>query len=339
MRGVATRPSMCLSLLLVAILFPARGFARFGHQATPEPSVLLRAIANARLQMPPFSVTLQIVGRNRIGGASRTYEVLSSEQRRRFWQVDENSARTRSIFDGKQIIYFDGKDSVNLRDVSNPMGDYLFNPRILGVTTIYFPDHTVEYCLGLTQAGDILLVGDDKVDGLPVWHCRVDDPRGYQFDYWIQKSDELQVLRSIFTSESSRRVTESKYTNPSFLPLPTVAETRRFANDEEIAFTQITVVEMQKDITIPEETWTLAGLDLPIGTPVADIEKHVRVGYWDGQGLSEFPPTPQQVVAMQEELEEPGPSRSIWQWVLTANVILVGVLLALVAMRQWNRAA
>jgi hypothetical protein len=44
------------------------------------------------------------------------------------------------------------------------------------------------------------------------------------------------------------------------------------------------------NVPVDPASWTLAGLGMQIGTPVADDRTHRLIGYWNGAGVSESPP-------------------------------------------------
>jgi hypothetical protein len=50
---------------------------------------------------------------------------------------------------------------------------------------------------------------------------------------------------------------------------------------------------LRYNVPIDSEVFTLAGLDMPVGTEVVDSRIHRRIGYWTGSGLSEKRPATQ----------------------------------------------
>jgi hypothetical protein len=40
------------------------------------------------------------------------------------------------------------------------------------------------------------------------------------------------------------------------------------------------------DVPIEPKAFTLAGLGMPVGTPVVDVRIHQRIGYWNAKNLS-----------------------------------------------------
>jgi peroxiredoxin len=59
------------------------------------------------------------------------------------------------------------------------------------------------------------------------------------------------------------------------------------------------------DVEIEEATWTLAGLNMPVGTTVTDARINRSLGYWNGSGLSQrFPPKNAQPTAATFTLSE-----------------------------------
>ena len=146
-------------------------------------------------------------------------------------------------------------------------------------------------CLGYQKAKSVTLVGPEQVRGKSTWHVRVVDSNEQQRDFWIEPVAGFPVHRQEFSTNSGigncrTEVYCGDNSRCSWLPSRVETKYDNRLNRE------VTVSNVEFDVRIPPETWTFAGLDLLIGTPIADLRIHQRIGYWDGAGLSQdLPPS------------------------------------------------
>ena len=198
------------------------------------------------------------------------------------------------MFDGTFFLHFDGKDSATITVPPKwPGVDYLFDPRTLGLSGSYLADETVPSCLGYQNAKSVTLVGLEPVRGKSTWHVRVVDSYEQQLDFWIEPVAGFPVHRGRFSTKEGLNQNQSEVycgENPRFPWLPSRVETQYYCQGKPTDATrEVTILKAEFDVRIPPETWTLAGLDLPIGAPVSDLRVG-RLGYWNGEGLSQDPP-------------------------------------------------
>ena len=135
---------------------------------------------------------------------------------------------------------------------------------------------------------------------------------------------DFRVYRYDFSIPGVKRnSTISYYENDDYPWLPNRVETRYYNGDgQETSRRLIVIVESEGGVNQPDDTWGLAGLELPIGVPVSDLRIGQRIGYWDGHGLSELPVNTD---------PQPLPSRTpiflICGFVISTGVIVLGIFL------------
>ncbi|MGA2255233.1 MAG: protein kinase, partial [Thermoguttaceae bacterium] len=261
--------------------------------AQPDPIVLLRAVEKARLGVPPGRLVIGSHFKEGEVDNNCRLEVVFDGDKRQFRYESPNSAKIRTMFDGTSFLHFDGTDSATISDPARwQWADYLFDPRTLGLTGSYLANETLTLCLGYQKAKSVTLVGPERVRGKSTWHVRVVDSYEQQLDFWIEPVAGFPVHRLEFsTSEGFNQIRGEVYCgdNPRFPWLPSRVETKDYCQGKPMGTREVTISKADFDVPIPPETWTLAGLDLPIGTPVTDLRVG-RLGYWDGRDLSQAPP-------------------------------------------------
>lgn len=263
---------------------------------TVEPLALLQGVENARLQLPPcrIDLTVEYVSEPTIHNTHHL-GIIFARDRRRFEQSVGKTTESRSIFDGTQALIF-SEGSATLRDMAQATPDYLFDPRMLGITTTYHWDGGVRSSLGYMNATSVALVGKEVIDGKTTWHVSVLDSYKQKLDFWIEPRVGFPVLRHEFSIGHQRNVTTSQYegadSRGASAVLPRRSKTESFLDGRLADVRTVTVERVEEGISVEPSTWTLAGLEMPRGTPVSDIRTHQRMGYWDGSALVSEPPWP-----------------------------------------------
>lgn len=197
-------------------------------------------------------------------------------------------ARYVTVYDGKTVWRYretDGKQDGTVIDEPGRSATYLFDPRCLGLRTHLFASSTAENCLGLNQPKSIKLIGKEALDGAPAWHVQVHTRYDELLDFWIDEAVPARVVKHA----KGKDVVLSKYSGRNPIPIEvTATEQGRRSVPSVTRFVQ---TRAELDVPIDATTFTLAGLGMPVGTPVSDIRIHRRIGYWTGTGLSENLPT------------------------------------------------
>lgn len=280
---------------------------------SPDPMVLLQGVEQSRLQIPASRLTAEMVYTNSLASVSKQLVVEFDGNKRRYISSETKSG---DLFDGSQAICFDGKNSVTLRDTSDATANYLFDPRLLGITTTYSWGETIETAVPYQNVKKIELIGSEQIDGLPVWHVRLIDSYDQQINLWIDSDHGFKVYRYNFSIFGETNSTLSYYENPNYPWLPSRVETsyRSGTNGSILSGRTISILKAEK-AKLPENIWTIAGVQPSVGAAVSDLRIKQRIGYWNGHGLS-------QRADLEPEYESVKPSK--WFLVLMIITFLVG---------------
>ncbi len=198
-----------------------------------------------------------------------------------------------TAYDGARLLQYSSGSGTVIDDPNHGSLQYVFDPRTLGLDTTTSLRHTLASCLGLQNAKSIALIAPKNVTDAKTWHVQVTNKWDAELDFWIDRDCPTHVVRfecSVLGSKQ-RDVAVSQYADcrPDS-PLPHVVEIERFWNGKPAHRTMFEVRSARYNIPTDPRSWTLAGLNMPIGTDVSDVRIHRRIGYWDGTGLSEkFP--------------------------------------------------
>ena len=195
-----------------------------------------------------------------------------------------------TTYDGNVILDYsetDGRpNQTKIGDPNKGSGIYVFDPRVLGLRPSLFVTATIEGCLDFDSAAKVEFIGKEIVEGIEVWHVRASKTKiPVIFDCWMDVEHPTHIVKSEFNDA----YTFSKYddanpTDPLPIEVRTVYNrgkgTRRF----EVRFVRRTA---QYNVPVDQASWTLAGLNMKVGTVVSDYRIKRIIGYWDGTGLSE----------------------------------------------------
>jgi len=183
-----------------------------------------------------------------------------------------------------------GHPSVTLDEPGKGSTTHLFDPRSLGLASYVGPDTTVERILGISSAKSVELVGQEIMDGNPTWHVRVQLPAPQStsvgLDFWLEAARPARVLRhSVNGDVVTSRYDASDPGNP--IPIEVHVVDGRTGGPRIVS----RIVQTRSDwgATVEARQFTLAGLGMPVGTPVTDVRKSRSMGYWTGTGLAEDP--------------------------------------------------
>jgi RNA polymerase sigma factor (sigma-70 family) len=202
------------------------------------------------------------------------------------------SHRVKSYDGTRVLVYEEDEGQLFQTQVENPgeAGPYVFDPRCLGISPWGFVSDTIESCLAYDHADSVALVGEESVEGVSCWHVRV-RRNSMDSDFWLEKAHPARVLKHTFNGS----VVVGKYddANPGD-PIPVeVMESLPHGTSgggTAVSVTRLSRHNTQYNVSLDPASWTLAGLGMKIGTPVADHQLMRRIGYWNGTGLSDLPP-------------------------------------------------
>jgi RNA polymerase sigma factor (sigma-70 family) len=203
--------------------------------------------------------------------------------------IEPFEARYVSAWDGLALMQYsesDGEPGDTTIDEPGRSATSAFNPRCLGLGIHLFAKATVEDYLGYLEAKSITLVGQEHLKGVPVWHVQVRTRKDATLDFWIDATRPVRVLKHAIGSD----VALSKY-DDSRPEDPIPSEVRVLGHRDGRPSWDHRFVQTKAQFNLPVDpaSFTLAGLGMPVGTPVVDVRIHRSLGYWTGTGLSEFP--------------------------------------------------
>lgn len=205
--------------------------------------------------------------------------------------IELQDAHYRTIYDGKSITQFEPRLDTHICDPKNGNAEYVFDPRILGLSDVLLPDDTVESCLAYQTAQSISLVGKEDVDGISAWHINVQITDNWRYEFWIDASHPMHVVKQAAPNRGGTVWSKFNSQNPNDpIPLEITIVEDHFGSDPHSWERRITRQNTRYNVPISPKAWTLAGLEMPVGTPVNDNRIMRRIGYWTGSSLTEnFP--------------------------------------------------
>jgi len=192
-------------------------------------------------------------------------------------------------YDGSVLLNYwetDGKpNGTTIDDPGKGTGEFIFDPRCLGLRTSMSVNRTVENCLGYREAKSLNLIGQELVEGVPAWHVHVQSKYDEPLDFWIEVAHPDRLLKQA----NGRDVVVSKYEDASSIPMEVT--TMDFRNGSPSFGMRFIRSNSRFDVPVDPSSFTLAGLGMPVGTEVIDNRIHRRIGYWTGVGLSDNLPS------------------------------------------------
>jgi hypothetical protein len=322
-------------LLVVGFTFcGVLGFSAYSGlvNQTPDPKLLLIGIASVREQIPPSRLYIRVNSEHVFGSSQEDYSVLFDGELRYFAQTNE-SGGTRILYDGRDVMRFDGQGSVILRNLDSQTSDLLFDPRIFGISALYTWGRTIQGVLYLRddQNAEMELVGEEEIHGSATWHILITTPTGGKVDLWVDQKPGFRVYRLDERWASGSRTARSFYETTDYPWLPSRVETEEFDSDGKLRFKRaISILAATANVRIHEKVWTLegllAGLELSLLVPITDVRAGQIVGYWRDGKLG--PPLPW------EPAPSPPPLSS--KRMISMGLMTV-VLLVPVAVLAWRR--
>lgn len=288
----------------------------------PDPKLLLNGVRSVREQLPPSQLHLRATFRSPTINNQSEFLVIFSGARRMYCQTNGGPDNVRILFDGSEVFRYDGINSAIVRDPDTQTPDYLFDPRLLGITTSYTWDGTLESGLYLGSES-IRLVGKEEVHGLPAWRVHAVGKYNRELDIWVAADDRFSVYKVVEQAEGlGRREGLSFYNEAILHGLPARVENTDYDIKGQIRFQRtLEVLSYTPHLATSNTSWTLnalfGGVKLPTWVPVTDVRIGAVRGYWRDGELG--PPEPWE--------HKPQPPKLGYKSV-TVMVAVVGLLAA-----------
>lgn len=249
----------------------------------------------------------------------------------------------RTAYDGNQLADFCESKGAYIQRPERGLSQFDFDPRVFGITRLHTINYHLDHCLGLVKDRVASLVGQEVIEGRPVWHVKVSVPQAdVDYHFWIEDSKGFRVHRYEYRypSDGSKTflVAISEYGNEKERPLlPKRVLVNEKGNggavEEEIEFR---VTSADYSVTPDPNVFTLKGLDIPPGTMVIDERISRVAGYWTGEGLSdsytEAKATGEKIAAKEEDVRR---ENSYRRWLQIGVGVLLVLVVAVIAYKRF----
>ncbi len=194
-----------------------------------------------------------------------------------------------TIYDGAVLMDYwetDGKpnNGAAIQDPRKGSGAYIFAPACLGLSINASMTDTIQGDLAFNGAKSITLVGKEDVLGTPAWHVHVQSKYDAPLDFWIEAAHPSRLLKSAYGSDMAMSQYDDTGLGEAIPTEVLLVRIRKGSIDYRQRFVRS---KARFNIAIDPTNFTLAGLNLPVGTDVHDDRIMRRIGYWTGTGLSE----------------------------------------------------
>ena len=192
-----------------------------------------------------------------------------------------------SAFDGERYMQYSKDLGAYILDPHKGSIEYLFDPRVYGLTFWYTLDDTVTGILGYREAKSVATISREVVGERSAWHVLVIDKSDRERHFWIDPSD-FRVLKSEIRSRFSKTTSDCTFDDHSAYPqLPTEVILRAYDRNQKLRSTTTFHVDRAVVGSVDSAGWTLAGLGMPLGQSMFDNRIRKDAGNFDGRGLTE----------------------------------------------------
>lgn len=321
---------MKLYLVVIVLLHPcAISFAI----EPPSAVALLRGVELVRTAEDSVTAKVDYGYSTNAGVTEISFEIAQDGDRRRFEVTNaEGKSNVVVIKDGDEFLGYRRKpqEDVQIYDLQRAKGvrgDRCFDPRAIGLTDILFVDTTVSDCLRYREHENPRVVGEETINGVSVWKVTTRrDASGSISEYWIEEPSFRLHRRTVQTTGMSVDIRSEFDSADSLTPFPSVVHATRTVGSRTDK-TIFKIRELKVGVDVDPKLFTLASMNLPIDTPAVDYQLSKRIGYWNGEGLSEHP-----VGGQVAELAAPN---AVQNWVPRLLLIALSTIL-IFAIVRWK---
>jgi hypothetical protein len=180
-------------------------------------------------------------------------------------------------------------------------------------------------------------VESKRLGGLETWRIQYDRGDGARVRMWIAPSQDYNVVRAIeeldYGCESVTHTIECenrKYGVPGIW-FPHQVRYQRFVDGKRYYGVVLTVVKASFNQPVDEQVFTLAGMDIPRGTPIFDLPGPRECPLiWDGRRV-----VPASVSSPSPDLDAEGPAGRVpWRLLASPVALALAAVLALFVRRR-----
>lgn len=293
----------------------AGSFYAFAATALPDPKLLLEGVIFSRSQIAPSFLHIRSDYRSATVNYDEEFLIVFEQERRMFWRTNQSRA-TRTILTSTNVLNYEGSKTsdIEIHPTSNPPPEFLFDPRVLGISAQLLFSHELLRYIDLKRCTSVELVGTapQEISGHRAWQVRmhyVRDDHSSSMDFWIDPSKDFRVLRSsLEVAGLFKWEVESSYENESYPWLPSKSVSKAFRNAQLDSKSTVTILSAIPDYHAPKSTWSIEGLKAPAGVAVVDYLQKLEIGSWDGHRFVPLKPIPEQM----EDGEELRGKKRVW---------------------------
>lgn len=261
-----------------------------------EAKGILEGIEKTRLAAKPFRVTGRHSARL-TRDDERWQSFLAEHDDGKFRVRVTDPGGSTTISDGRQHLEYDGESSATIQSLDKPSSELGFDPLLLGISSgIDRYSDRGDY-LSFRHRWNLKIVSRRMDDGTETVLVSFVDRYRQTRRLWVQPERGFRVLRAELELPLDQPGIPSVHTTVSeFRPedrtgwVPRRIVSTYAPRGQVQTFATLELDEPEWGVEIPPSTWTVKGLELPIGEPVTDLRIHRRVGYWNGTGLQESLP-------------------------------------------------
>lgn len=294
----------------------------------------LRALENVRTVFGPFK--LHGVATELWLGRSARIEFQVDCQGSKYRVASLGGSNKVSVFDGDRFLSYDGGNSATISTPDRRATvSFAFDPRSLGFSTGLYSDLTLEENIAFHSATNVViseipvnrrmpgLIGIELTDRFQQRiRFEIEKSAPYRVHYY-SKTIPRQDGAGVFT----KYVTESEYWEdqsrtwvPKKLRMYTLDEGRE---DHRVDTMAVDFDKPEIVTAIDPGVFSISGLSLPFGQPVADLRIHERIGYWNGTGLVKDVPVFERKV---DERQVNQPKKNQLGWLIVVNIAAFALL-------------
>lgn len=230
---------------------------------------------------------------------------------------------TRSIWNGSELLQY--RSHENTADYVQPIRgetEKMYDPRHFGMHQFFLLKQSIDGPLLLIEAPDIVykLVGLENVEGQSAWHVQVHLPSKKQdYHYWIDNTDQFRLYKMIVGNTTT--VSKFHLSDKHSIPYEVNVTEKDDQGALRITWKWYNISYTDK-IEEKIDIGNITSLGLRVGCTVNDQRIKKRLGYWNGNGISEDLPVAIQTA--KEDIAHVEAVKDYWRyfWILIAILLV-----------------
>lgn len=277
--------------------------AVFPQESKPPISaeIIVQGIKSSRLQWPASKLELDLkyISPRRSLTNSTSMSVGFVDEYRIFEGTSRGKIHNKSsknLYNGDYAIVYDGDQHLEIRTLGKVGVDYLFDPRLIGITANYGAHENIDERLPINLGEQNLrTVSEEIIDGFNAFVVEFTDKYDQNVKIWVGSGGDFKVRKYTISNTTRSSVVRNLYNNNNFPWLPTTSEVRTYNNQTgEIVGERLIVVKDFKLSNDPNinDKMGLSLINPNIGTQIIDTRVSKLLGVWDGNKIVDALPSP-----------------------------------------------